>query len=68
MLVEGHEPASYAAAFARVLGEEGLRDRLAAGARAHAQEFGWDANAARMVEVYAEAQHKMRADMTGIAL
>ncbi|HET7351115.1 MAG TPA: D-inositol-3-phosphate glycosyltransferase [Marmoricola sp.] len=68
LLVEDHEPASYAAAFARVLGEDGLRDRLAAGALAHAQDFGWDANAARMVEVYAEAQHKMRADMTGIAL
>jgi D-inositol-3-phosphate glycosyltransferase len=68
LLVDDHEPASYAAAFERVLGEDGLRTTLAAGALAHAQDFGWDANAARMIEVYAEAQHKMRADMTGIAL
>ena len=68
LLVDDHEPSSYATAFERVLLEEGLRDRLAAGAERHAEEFGWDRTAAEMVEVYARAQEKMRADLTGIAL
>ena len=68
LLVDDHEPASYAAAFERVLLEPGLRDRLAAGAEQQAQQFGWDRTADMMLGVYAEAQHKMRADLTGIAL
>ena len=63
-----HEPASYAAAFERVLLEPGLRDRLAEGAEAHAQQFGWDRTAASMLSVYANAQEKMRADLSGVAL
>jgi D-inositol-3-phosphate glycosyltransferase len=68
LLVEDHEPASYAAAFERVLLEPGLRDRLAWGAEAHAQQFGWDRTADMMLGVYAAAQRKMRADLTGVAL
>jgi D-inositol-3-phosphate glycosyltransferase len=68
LLVTDHEPASYAAAFERVLLEPGLRDRLAAGAEAHAQQFGWDRTAASMLTVYARAQEKMRADVSGVAL
>ena len=68
LLVADHEPASYAAAFERVLLEPGLRDQLAAGADAHAQQFGWDRTAASMLTVYARAQEKMRADVSGLAL
>jgi D-inositol-3-phosphate glycosyltransferase len=68
LLVEGHEPAAYAAAFDRVLHEPGLRDLLAEGAEAHAQQFGWDRTAEEMLEVYAAAQRQMRADLSGIAL
>jgi D-inositol-3-phosphate glycosyltransferase len=68
LLVTDHEPASYARAFERVLLEPGLRDRLAAGAEAHAQQFGWDRTAASMLTVYARAQEKMRADVSGLAL
>jgi D-inositol-3-phosphate glycosyltransferase len=68
LLVADHEPASYATAFERVLLEPGLRDRLAAGALEHARQFGWDRTAAAMIEVYAKAQEKMRADLTGVAL
>jgi len=52
----------------RVLLEPGLHDRLAAGAEAHAQQFGWDRTAASMLTVYARAQEKMRADVSGLAL
>ena len=68
LLVEGHEPGSYAAAFERVLFEPGLHAHLEAGAEAHAQQFGWDRTADMMVKVYAAAQAKMRADLSGIAL
>ena len=68
LLVADHEPSSYAAAFERVLFEPSLRDRLAAGAEAHAQQFGWDRTAEVMLDVYATAQQKMRADLSGIAL
>jgi D-inositol-3-phosphate glycosyltransferase len=68
LLVTDHEPASYAGAFERVLLEPGLHDRLAAGAEAHAQQFGWDRTAASMLTVYARAQEKMRADVSGLAL
>jgi D-inositol-3-phosphate glycosyltransferase len=68
LLVTDHEPASYARAFERVLLEPGLHDRLAAGAEAHAQQFGWDRTAASMLTVYARAQEKMRADVSGLAL
>ncbi len=68
LLVEGHDPGAYAVAFERVLLEPGLRDRLATGARAHAEQFGWDRTADRMLAVYGNAQEKMRADITGVAL
>jgi len=68
ILVEGHEPASYAAAFERVLLEPGLRDRLARGAAVHAGQFGWDRTAELMLGVYVRASEKMRADVTGAVL
>jgi D-inositol-3-phosphate glycosyltransferase len=68
LLVADHEPASYATAFERVLLEPGLRDRLATGALEHARQFGWDRTAAAMIDVYAQAQEKMRADLTAVAL
>ncbi len=68
LLVEDHEPSSYAAAFERVLFEPGLRELLAQGAEAHARQFGWDRTADAMLEVYDTAQQKMRADLSGIAL
>src|SRR4051812_8856018 len=68
LLVADHVPASYAAAFERVLFEPGLRGRLAAGAEEHARQFGWDRTAEVMLGVYSTAQQKMRADLSGIAL
>jgi D-inositol-3-phosphate glycosyltransferase len=68
LLVDDHEPASYATAFERVLLEPGLRQRLAEGAGRHAAEFGWDRTAMETVEVYTRAQSKMREELSGIAL
>ena len=68
LLVADHEPASYAAAFERVLLEPGVRDRLSVGAARHATDFGWDQTAKDMLCVYEKAQEKMRADVSGVAL
>jgi D-inositol-3-phosphate glycosyltransferase len=68
LLVRDHDPATWAAAFERVLLEPGLRERLAEGAVTQARRFGWDRTAADMIAVYEKAQEKMRADVTGVAL
>ncbi len=68
LLVADHEPASYAAAFERVVYEPGLGETLAIGAEAHAKQFSWDRTADRMIDVYATAHEKMRTDLTGVAL
>jgi D-inositol-3-phosphate glycosyltransferase len=54
LLVDGHDPATYAAAVRRVLLEPGLRPRLARGAVAHASGFGWAVTAAQVLDVYTD--------------
>jgi D-inositol-3-phosphate glycosyltransferase len=55
VLVDGHDPADYAAVLADLIGAP---DRLAAlgrGAVAHAARFGWSATATGLLDVYAAA-------------
>ncbi|HLM07276.1 MAG TPA: D-inositol-3-phosphate glycosyltransferase [Blastococcus sp.] len=52
LLVDGHDPADYAAAVRRVLAR---RELLAAGARRHAGLFSWDRTADALVDAYASA-------------
>jgi D-inositol-3-phosphate glycosyltransferase len=52
LLVDSHDPGDWAAALRRVCAEPGLRDRLAAGALAHAERFGWSVTAAGVLDVY----------------
>jgi D-inositol-3-phosphate glycosyltransferase len=42
LLVAGHEPTDWAAAIDRLLRDDELRERLAAGALTHAAAFSWD--------------------------
>ena len=56
LLVEGHDPAAYAAVIQRVLDDAGLHATLSAGAIAQAAQFTWSRAADRIVEVYAQAQ------------
>jgi D-inositol-3-phosphate glycosyltransferase len=60
VLVEGHDPADYAVALRRMLGEPGLLQGLSRGAVEHAARFSWAATAAQTLDVYAEAlaQHR----------
>jgi D-inositol-3-phosphate glycosyltransferase len=52
VLVEGHDPADYAAVLRRLGAEPRLQPRLARGAVRHAAAFGWSATVDRLMEVY----------------
>jgi D-inositol-3-phosphate glycosyltransferase len=62
-LVEGHDPADYAAVMARIVDQPQLRAQLSHGAVAQAAEFTWDVTAERTVEVYRQAAQAMREDL-----
>jgi glycosyltransferase involved in cell wall biosynthesis len=54
-LVPPGDPGALHGAIVRLLGDQGLRDRLAQGAaRAAASEYGWDAIARRTLALYDE--------------
>ena len=53
LLVPGHDPSAWAHSLARMLTVE--RDRLARGARGHAEGFSWDATAADLIASYTRA-------------
>jgi D-inositol-3-phosphate glycosyltransferase len=56
VLVDGHDPADYAAAIRAVLGR---RQLLSVGARRHAARFSWDRTVDSLVEAYASAAEEM---------
>ncbi|MFB4317381.1 D-inositol-3-phosphate glycosyltransferase [Actinomadura sp. 21ATH] len=56
ILIDGHDPADYAAVLRRLDAAPGHRDRLARRAVRHATGFGWDATVDRLLEVYTGAQ------------
>ncbi|MGZ4455602.1 MAG: D-inositol-3-phosphate glycosyltransferase [Nocardioides sp.] len=60
LLVDGHEPRSWAAALRRVIEDDDLRVRLEAGALEQARLFAWELTAARTLEVYQRAGALMR--------
>ena len=62
VLVDGHEPASYADAVERVLSPS-VRAQLAAAGVAHASGFGWAATASGVLDVYRDAIATHRADV-----
>ena len=55
VLVDGHDPADYAAEMHRLLVDEDLRRTMGDKAVRHAEAFGWDVTAERTLEVYAAA-------------
>jgi D-inositol-3-phosphate glycosyltransferase len=65
LLVDGHDPASWAAALERVAVDAPYRERLAAGALAQARLFSWDATTAQTLDVYARAGSLMREALAG---
>ena len=63
LLVEGHDPADYARAIDRIIGQPAFRAELAAGALEQAASFAWERTADRTVEVYRQAGRAMRDDL-----
>lgn len=55
LLVEGHDPAGFASAITRIIGDPRLRAELSRGARLHAESFGWAATTAGLLNSYAAA-------------
>jgi len=65
MLVPGHDPTDYAAAFARVLGDPRMYEEMSRAAVRHAAGFGWDHTAKLTMKVYGEA---VRAKQHGLVM
>jgi D-inositol-3-phosphate glycosyltransferase len=70
LLVDGHDPADYAAAVRRLVDEPRLRPALSAGAVEHAARFSWAATAAGMLDTYrsAIAESRWRTGGGGVAI
>ena len=64
VLVEGHDPADYAAVLRRLLADPARMRELAIGARTHASAFGWSATTAGLLSTYrsAIAEHRASAE------
>ncbi len=60
LLMNSHHPAEWATALAGLLDRPAWRDFLAEGAIRHAAAFGWQATAARLVEVYTGAMSQLQ--------
>jgi len=61
VLVDGHDAGEWARVLDRLLASPGLREKLSAGAVAHAADFSWDRTAENLVRVYREAVTEHRA-------
>ena len=59
LLLDDHDPETWAAALDRVVRNPVLLDRLRAGAVVRAKAFSWEATAARTLEVYERARSNM---------
>jgi D-inositol-3-phosphate glycosyltransferase len=61
VLVDGHNPADWAAVLAKLLDEPARRRMLSVGAVQHAANFSWDRTAEGLLRVYREAVTEHRA-------
>ncbi|HET9897890.1 MAG TPA: D-inositol-3-phosphate glycosyltransferase [Streptosporangiaceae bacterium] len=59
VLIEGHNPARYAAAIWRLISNPDELTRLARGARQHASGFGWSVTVDRLLDVYGAAMSEV---------
>jgi D-inositol-3-phosphate glycosyltransferase len=63
LLLDTHDPDAWAHALGRVLLDDGLRARLAEGARARSGAFSWEDTAERTLAVYERARATLRAGL-----
>lgn len=60
-LVDGHDPADWAASLGRLLPDRRRREELSRNAERHARHFSWDRTVAGLLDVYGEAISAHRA-------
>jgi D-inositol-3-phosphate glycosyltransferase len=60
LLVDGHDPRAWAGALRRIVEDDALRSRLAAGAVEQAALFSWERTAKLTLEVYERARLEIR--------
>lgn len=56
LLVDDHDPKTYATAIRAIIEHHGFADRLSEGAIKHSERFSWDATANRLMELYSGIQ------------
>jgi D-inositol-3-phosphate glycosyltransferase len=61
VLIDGHDPASYARAIGELIASSGRLARLSRGARKHASGFGWSVTVDRLLDVYRDAMSAVTA-------
>jgi D-inositol-3-phosphate glycosyltransferase len=61
VLIDGHDPASYARAIADLLASPVRLARLGRGARKHASRFGWSSTVDQLLAVYGDAMSEVAA-------
>jgi D-inositol-3-phosphate glycosyltransferase len=64
VLVDGHDPADYAASIRTLLDSPGILAGLSRGAVEHARQFGWGATADGLLNVYTEAMDEAAAALS----
>jgi len=67
VLVDGHDPATWARVLGDLLAAPALRTRLAYGATAHARQFSWSQTADRLLRVYGDAVTEHRGRLAHLA-
>jgi D-inositol-3-phosphate glycosyltransferase len=69
VLVEGHQPPSYADVLTRMILDETLRGKLSTAAVEHAAGFGWDRTVEGVLGVYADAiaVSERRVELSGLS-
>jgi D-inositol-3-phosphate glycosyltransferase len=64
LLIDGHDPAKYAAAIRHLISDTGRLAKLARGARQHASGFGWSVTVDNLLGVYGAAMSEVAAAST----
>lgn len=67
VLVDGHDPADYAAVLERLLPDPATLASMGRAAARHARQFGWSRTAERTLAAYRAADHLRRAEALALA-
>jgi D-inositol-3-phosphate glycosyltransferase len=66
LLIDGHDPAKYAAAIRQLISDKGKLTKLARSARQHASGFGWSVTVDKLLGVYGAAMSEVAIASTSV--